>query len=626
MRRYATTIAFVLTAAPLATSHAIAEPVTYQGVLHDAGAPANGLFDLRFDLYDDATPGAPDNLIESETLLAVTVADGLFTVAIPFDTFSFDHAFRYIELAVRPAGGGAYTTLTPRQLITDAPVAAYATRAGSLDLPVSLYATTGLIDGPVLTIGNNGTLGTGIMGIGETSGVRGRAGNIFGTPLTSPLPAGVYGMGQGTGVTGASPSGVGVYGASDLGIGAEFVITHPTNSSPALLARTPSNQPSANAVRGIIESTTPGGFSAALRGENRGLSTNGIGVWGSHDAGGWGVYGTTVSGVGVRGLTTTGLGGEFVASSSGDGLRASTASGFGGEFTATTSGIPLWAHTNGTGLAGLIEIDNPQSAATTLLVRSVSTQPNTEIVHAILESSSAGLGSSAVRAENRSTGGGYGVYATHSGNGASVFAEAPGGGIGVSAIAQNGGTGVDGFASGNGGFGIRGSGISGAFAGHFNGMVHVTGTLTKASGTFKIDHPLDPANRYLSHSFVESPDMKNIYDGVVSLDADGRAEVRLPDYFQALNADFRYQLTCIGGYANVYIEREISDSAFTIAGGTHGLRVSWQVTGSRIDAYARHNPVTVEQDKPAHERGLYLHPVEHNQPAALRIQPATPNR
>ena len=56
-----------------------------------------------------------------------------------------------------------------------------------------------------------------------------------------------------------------------------------------------------------------------------------------------------------------------------------------------------------------------------------------------------------------------------------------------------------------------------------------------------IDHPLDPANKYLYHSFVESPDMKNIYDGVITTDANGDATVVMPDYFEALNKDFRYQ-------------------------------------------------------------------------------------
>ncbi len=96
------------------------------------------------------------------------------------------------------------------------------------------------------------------------------------------------------------------------------------------------------------------------------------------------------------------------------------------------------------------------------------------------------------------------------------------------------------------------------FAGRFEGPVHVQGTLTKASGSFKIDHPLDPANKFLSHSFVESPDMKNIYDGNVTTDATGSAIVTLPDYFETLNRDFRYQLTVLGQFAQAIVSREIA--------------------------------------------------------------------
>jgi hypothetical protein len=67
----------------------------------------------------------------------------------------------------------------------------------------------------------------------------------------------------------------------------------------------------------------------------------------------------------------------------------------------------------------------------------------------------------------------------------------------------------------------------------------VTGTLTRSGGSFKIDHPLDPENRYLQHSFVESPDMMNIYNGNAELDDQGRATVVLPEYFETLNGDFR---------------------------------------------------------------------------------------
>ena len=99
------------------------------------------------------------------------------------------------------------------------------------------------------------------------------------------------------------------------------------------------------------------------------------------------------------------------------------------------------------------------------------------------------------------------------------------------------------------------------YAAILDGKVKITGNLEKAGGSFKIDHPLDPANKYLCHSFVESPDMKNVYDGVVVLDNKGKAEIELPDWFGILNKDFRYQLTAIGAPGpNLYIAKKISDT------------------------------------------------------------------
>jgi hypothetical protein len=126
----------------------------------------------------------------------------------------------------------------------------------------------------------------------------------------------------------------------------------------------------------------------------------------------------------------------------------------------------------------------------------------------------------------------------------------------------------------------------------FNGNLTVGGTKS-----FRINHPLDPEKKYLYHAAVESPDMKNIYDGVVTLGAKGSSIVKLPGYFEALNKDFRYQLTCIGGSAPVYVAREIRNNRFVIAGGRPGLKVSWQVTGIRHDAYANAHRMVVEQEK-----------------------------
>ena len=172
------------------------------------------------------------------------------------------------------------------------------------------------------------------------------------------------------------------------------------------------------------------------------------------------------------------------------------------------------------------------------------------------------------------------------------------------------GTGVSGYSHSS--FGVYGHSDGGGYAGFFRGDVYVGGTLTKTQLAFKIDHPLDPANKYLLHSGVESPDMKNLYDGVAVLDAQGEIIVELPLWFEALNQEFRYQLTPIGAPGpNLYIAEEISDQRFKIAGGTPGMKVCWQITGSRKDAWAQANPLIVEQEKSATERDHYLHPEVH---------------
>jgi len=157
------------------------------------------------------------------------------------------------------------------------------------------------------------------------------------------------------------------------------------------------------------------------------------------------------------------------------------------------------------------------------------------------------------------------------------------------------------------------------YGGSFNGNVNIDGTLTKDAGAFKIDHPLDPGGKYLYHSFVESPDMKNIYDGVATLDDRGEAVVDLPEWFEALNRDFRYQLTCIGGHAPVFVASEVAGNRFAIAGGRPGMRVSWQVTGVRRDAWAEAHRLPVEEVKPAGERGRFRHPGLYRQPETMAV-------
>ena len=200
------------------------------------------------------------------------------------------------------------------------------------------------------------------------------------------------------------------------------------------------------------------------------------------------------------------------------------------------------------------------------------------------------------------SGGAYGVYAATTANGTpGLYAQANTGGWAVDAYNTGSGTGV--LAGSNGGW-----------AAWFNGNVDVDGNLSKAGGSFKIDHPLDPANKYLYHSFVESPDMMNIYNGNVITDAQGDAVVPLPEWFETLNRDFRYQLTVIGQFAQAIVASEIAEGRFSIKTDKPNVKVSWQVTGIRQDAWANAHRIPVDQEKPKVERGFYLHPELYGAP------------
>ena len=206
-----------------------------------------------------------------------------------------------------------------------------------------------------------------------------------------------------------------------------------------------------------------------------------------------------------------------------------------------------------------------------------------------------GAGTSGYGVSGYSTGG-RGVYGSHTGSS----------GVGY---------GVYGRTQSPGGYGVYGRNTSGTgYAMYSNGDMHVNGTLSKSAGSFKIDHPLDPANRYLSHSFVESPDMMNIYNGNVVTDAEGYATIQLEPWFEGLNRDFRYQLTAIGQFAQAIVVKEIEENSFVIRTDKPNVKVSWQVTGIRHDPYAEAHRIEVEEDKAPNERGKYQYPELYGEP------------
>jgi hypothetical protein len=122
------------------------------------------------------------------------------------------------------------------------------------------------------------------------------------------------------------------------------------------------------------------------------------------------------------------------------------------------------------------------------------------------------------------------------------------------------------------------------------------GTLSKAAGTFTIDHPTDPTNKILNHYFVESPEMVLIYRGVAIIGSNGRAEVHLPDYFEALNRNPMVQLTGVGT-SDVYVSEKVTGNRFVI-GGKAGTEVYWTVTGDRKDQSAEITRILMPVEQP----------------------------
>lgn len=171
------------------------------------------------------------------------------------------------------------------------------------------------------------------------------------------------------------------------------------------------------------------------------------------------------------------------------------------------------------------------------------------------------------------------------------------------------------------------------YAGLFNGKVYVSGSLQvnetlNVLGTknFMIDHPLDPENKILRHAAMESNEVLNQYSGNITTDVSGYATVTLPNYFETLNKDFRYQLTVIGSFSQAIIKQEVINNQFIIQTNQPSIKVSWQVTGVRNDKVMQHQPFVAETEKIDAEKGDYLSPEAYGKPSRDNKFPSIPTK
>ena len=292
--------------------------------------------------------------------------------------------------------------------------------------------------------------------------------------------------------------------------------------------------------------------------------------------------------------------------------------------TATPNGIALRTTHNSTGVAIVANSQDPANTFSTIQAgtNSTSTQASAVVGNSTGASwgvsgqvSATATAQSAVYGSNLRTNGGHGVLGigfngtvgqTNYSSGNAVYGEnydaiAPlGNGIGVAGKGYWGVVGEDRYLGG----------VTGAYGVLANGDLGATGVKS-----FIIDHPLDPAQRFLRHFSLESNEVLNVYRGNVTFNADGEAEVQMPDYYAAINTDPSYQLTPIGGWMPLYIKEELQVDRFVIAGGTPGGRASWTVQAQRNDAYLRQYPEKRAVDVPKREgqQGRYFMPELYGQ-------------
>lgn len=350
-----------------------------------------------------------------------------------------------------------------------------------------------------------------------------------------------------------------------------------TTDNVAVIFRSNNNERMriANGGAVMVNTTTAAGvFTVAAAGTDNsivGIATNGDAVTGQTNF-------ATRFGVSARNIHATGTG--IIASGNNQTANFLT-TGSGGAFTGEDGSYSKAATTAGTGVIGL---GNNLTTSTTMTTGSGGAFTGNDGAYG---KGVTATGTGIVGAGNNVT-----QYFTQTSGGGGAFTGTVNGAYGKA-------TNTSGQSRGLIGDGTEFGVVS---VGNFGGT---------AAKYFIIDHPLDPENKILRHSCIESPEILNIYRGNVILDADGNGIVELPNYFTAININYSYLLTPIGAPSVTYISEEINNNGvFKISGGNPNQKISWSVYSERNDKAINHDPMTKEMEinKTGNQIGKYLAP------------------
>ena len=617
--RTRTAIALLVSIAGLCTSQVSADPLnttfTYQGELTSSGTAANGIYDITVRLFDAATAG---NQVGS-TFCAnnVQVTNGIFTLPLDFGA-QLNGQRRWVEIQVRADTGlncsvaTGYTLLTPRQELTASPYALYAPSAGvaataTSATSASVATNAAQLNGQTPAFYLNAANLTGNLGGGRLAGEYANAlnfsnvGNSYAGSGANLVNLNAANLASGTIGDARLSSNVALKNANNTFTG--------INTFPSLLL---------NATQQI------GAGSLTIRGPFTGSSYNGMYV-DSPDAAGWPFYGYATAGDYRAWTWYQGDTGNWNLYNNGQKLTVTSAGRLG--FNTTTPlqtvdivgfenfsgtnaslllrpgyrsdvGINLAAAASATGPAAFY-ISQYDVAAGTYADRLTVSTSGTVGIPTDIDMIQAHIG-------NYSYGNGREVHGVQIGSTE---------GSNVRLVSQGSFSSGATLRFGDADYVYLQETNDDALTVHARLGINFLDAISAPAKNFLIDHPSDPANMTLRHASIESDEYKNLYDGTATLETGGTTTITLPSWFSDLNENFRYQLTCIGGWAPVYISDELSDNHFTIAGGAPGMKVSWQITGNRKDAWAKAHPMQVEEQKTDAARGKFMHPVEHGQTA-----------
>ena len=595
----------------------IPKVISYQGILSDAsGNPKpNGNYSITFSLYDVLSGGSA---LWSETK-TISIKKGLFSTLLgdetPFNSnLKFDKQY-FLGIKIE-----SEAELSPRLVLSSVSYS-----ISSVNADTANYAKQFKI--------NNGQVVRSLNGLKDNIILKGSGGAAV-TSNGDTISIAASGGGSGGGISAiqntdntlsiSNPTG----STTTINLHSPFII----NSKVGIGVNSPASS---------LDVSGGGGNNAGVG--IHGSSNDNYGIYGTSNksyglfgesAHSFGVYARTYDETNYAFLSGNGAGNKnYCGLSSGNyaifanGPAALSTVGIGAEPDPGNAGVKL--NINGGGGIGLHVVGNGSPGSYAMYTEGPSYFNGTIGVGVLSPASQLDVNGGSNIGIHGSSNSDYGMYGT-SNSWIGVFGES-GSSYGVigrtynpdnyGVFAENKGNSsniICGLASGSYGLytnsQIAASDLNLSYNLSVSGETYLHNLHVSGSKDFCIDHPMDPANKYLIHSCIESPDRMNIYNGNVITDGSGSAVVNLPSYFQTLNIDYRYQLTVIGQFAQAIVENEISNNQFTIKTDKPNVKVSWQVTGIRNDVYAKSNPMVVEKEKPANERGKYLEPELYGQP------------